>query len=167
MALTKKFCLYKISASCLLLSGFLTFTVIQSTNATQLKPRLIVLTDIGPSDVEPDDHESMVRLLASADLFEIEALIAGEGWNSGNYPSGWMDTITSTINAYEKDAVNLMKRSTQTGFTADESKQEIAYWPSPAYLRSRTMLGSAQMGYSMLGAGPKIRRGWPVGDLLL
>ena len=34
-----------------------------------LKPRIVVLTDIAPADVEPDDMESMVRLLAHADMF--------------------------------------------------------------------------------------------------
>jgi hypothetical protein len=121
------------------------------SHAAQLKPRLIVLTDIGPNDVEPDDRESMTRLLASADLLEIEALCAGEGWNTGNYPPGWMDSILTTISAYEKDIPNLRKRSNQTAFSADESKQEIGYWPSPAYLRSRTMLGNPRMGYSVLG----------------
>ena len=37
-----------------------------------LKPRLVVCTDIAPADVEPDDMESMVRLMAYADCFEIE-----------------------------------------------------------------------------------------------
>ena len=41
----------------------------------ELKPRLVVCTDIAPADVEPDDMESMVRLMAYADQFEIEALI--------------------------------------------------------------------------------------------
>lgn len=118
---------------------------------TSLKPRLVVLTDIGPNDVEPDDRESMTRLCASADLFEIEALCAGTGWNTGNYPPGWMDSILVTIDAYEKDLPNLMKRSQQTGFLPDESKQEFGYWPSPDYLRSRTMPGSNRMGYEVLG----------------
>ena len=94
--------------------------------AAQLKPRLVVLTDIGPNDIEPDDRESMTRLLACADLFEIEALCAGTGWNTGDYPPGWMDSILVTIDAYEKDLPNLMKRSGQTDFHADESKQAYA-----------------------------------------
>ncbi len=116
-----------------------------------LKPRLVVLTDIGPNDIEPDDRESMTRLLVSADLFEIEALCAGTGWNTGNYPPGWMDSIPVTIDAYEKDLPNLMKRSRQTGFLPDESKQEFGYWPSPDYLRGRTVPGSSRMGYEVLG----------------
>ena len=47
-----------------------------------LKPRIIVLTDIAPGNVEPDDMESMIRLMAHADLYEMEALIASGGWNS-------------------------------------------------------------------------------------
>ena len=39
--------------------------------AATLKPRLVVLTDISPDRVEPDDMESMIRLLVHADLFEI------------------------------------------------------------------------------------------------
>ena len=31
-----------------------------------LKPRIVVMTDIGPAEVEPDDNESAVRLLAYA-----------------------------------------------------------------------------------------------------
>ena len=31
-----------------------------------LKPRLVVCTDIAPADVEPDDMESMVHLMAYA-----------------------------------------------------------------------------------------------------
>jgi hypothetical protein len=130
---------------------FLLVTTSTPPLAAPLKPRLIVLTDIGPNDVEPDDRESMIRLLAHADLFEIEGLIATTGWNTGDYPASWMDSIKVSINAYEKDLPNLQKRSKQTGFLTDESKQETGYWPSADYLRSRTMLGSKKMGYGALG----------------
>jgi hypothetical protein len=122
------------------------------TTSSSLKPRVVALTDIGPDSVEPDDSESLIRLFAHADLLEIEAVIAGSGYNSGDYPPAWADRISSTIDAYEKDAANLMKRSNQTGFLADEAKQQIGYWPSPAYLRSRKALGSAKWGTSILGA---------------
>src|SRR5690606_10160719 len=42
-----------------------------SMYAEEWKPRLVVLTDIAPNDIEPDDMESLIRLLAHADLFEI------------------------------------------------------------------------------------------------
>ena len=120
-----------------------------------LKPRIVVLTDIGPSEIEPDDHESMVRLLCYADRFEIEAVIAGSGWNTSGrtYPPEWMDILRGTLDAYEKDVPNLRKRSAQTGFLADEDRQELGYWPSPAYLRSRAMLGSPRLGFAALGEG--------------
>jgi hypothetical protein len=156
MTLTMKFSMNRVFSMNLLLLGLFAFTAVHSLSAAQLKPRLVVLTDIAPGNIEPDDHESMVRLLAYADKFEIEGLITGSGWNSSDrsYPASWMDILKATIDAYEKDAPNLMKRSSQTGFSplADESKQQqLGYWPSPEYLRSRTMLGSPKLGYKQLG----------------
>lgn len=117
-----------------------------------LKPRIVVLTDIAPNDIEPDDMESMIRLLVHADQFEIEALIATTGWsNTGNGER--IDLINDALNAYEKDLPNLMKRSNQKKFANDESKQEIGYWPSVNYLRLRTILGSKNMGMKFIGDG--------------
>lgn len=121
-----------------------------------LKPRIVVLTDIAPADNEPDDMESMVRLLAHADLFEIEALITSGGWNSSGraYPVGWKDSLSTTVNAYEKDLPNLMKRSGQGSFRSlkeESGRQMIGYWPSADYLRSRAMLGSLELGRRMIG----------------
>ena len=44
----------------------------RSPNPAPLKPRIVVLTDI--STWEPDDHESLIRLLVHADMLEIEEL---------------------------------------------------------------------------------------------
>ena len=118
--------------------------------AAPLKPRIVVLTDISPITAEPDDLESTIRLLVHADLFEIEGLVASTGWsNSGGQERP--DLIRQIINAYEKDLPNLRKISDQSGHLADESKQQLGYWPSPAYLRSRTVLGSAKMGFRFIG----------------
>ena len=68
-----------------------------------LKPRLVVCTDIAPADVEPDDMESMVRLMAYADQFEIEALITSVGWNCDPYPTEWAEYLQRVITAYGKD----------------------------------------------------------------
>lgn len=114
--------------------------------AAPLKPRLIVLTDISPTNVEPDDMESMIRLLAHADLFEIEGLVATTGWSSAGNNAHWTNLIHDVINAYEQDLPNLRKRSSQDVFLADESQQQIGYWPSPDYLRSVTVLGSQKRG---------------------
>lgn len=133
-----------------------TVSVAQSDSDVLLKPRIVVLTDIAPANVEPDDMESMVRLLVHADLFEIEALIASGGWNSsgGPYPKNWIDSLQTTIYMYEKDLPNLMKRSVQTRFLPIEKEseqQKIGYWPSSDYLKSRTMLGSLELGYQKIG----------------
>jgi len=121
-----------------------------TTLADELKPRLVVLTDIAPNNVEPDDMESMIRLLAHADLFEIEALVATTGWsNTGGRER--IDLIHAALDAYEKDLPNLQKRSGQSEHLADESRQHIGYWPSPDYLRSRTVLGSIKMGQKFIG----------------
>lgn len=139
--------------SCLAACCLCACTPTQTIEKT-LKPRLVVLTDIAPADLEPDDQESLIRLLAHADLYEIEAIVATTGWNVGNYPVAWMDTIFNTLGAYEKDLPNLMKRSEQTSFLPigqENQKQYIGYWPSIDYLRSRVMLGSSKTGPKVLG----------------
>ena len=115
-----------------------------------LKPRIVVLTDIAPNDIEPDDMESMIRLLVHADQFEIEALIATTGW-SNNGGNERIDLIHDALNAYEKDLPNLKKRSDKEAFIDDESMQEVGYWPSVGYLRKRTVLGSTKMGMKFIG----------------
>ena len=114
-----------------------------------LKPRIIVLTDV--STWETDDSESLVRLLVHADLFEIEGLIFTTGWSWDEINVDAIHLIHDAIDAYEKDLPNLMKRSGQKEFSADESKQNIGYWPGPDYLRERTMPGSKKRGMEFIG----------------
>ena len=140
----------------LLLSSLVLASLCSCTQTIEktLKPRLVVLTDIAPADIEPDDQESLIRLLSHADLFEIEAIIATTGWNNSHYPVAWMDTIFNTLGAYERDLPNLMKRSEQTTFQPlkkEDQKQYIGYWPSIDYLRSRVKLGCQQMGREVIG----------------
>lgn len=121
-----------------------------------LKPRIVVLTDIAPGETEPDDMESVVRLLSHADLFEIEAIVTGSGWNSGGgaYSDEWASYLHAVIDAYEKDLSNLMKRSCQQGFLPieEESRQQkIGYWPSAEYLRVRHRMGSRYLGLEHIG----------------
>lgn len=121
-----------------------------------LKPRLVVMTDIGPANVEPDDNESAVRLLSYADRFEIEAICTTIGWNCDPYPAEWKEYLDRVIDAYETDVHNLMKRSGQTGFLPldqEQGQQQLGYWPSAAYLRSRAMYGSERAGVAVLGDG--------------
>ena len=121
-----------------------------------LKPRLVVCTDIAPADVEPDDMESMVRLMAYADLFEVEALITSVGWNCDPYPKEWAEYLQRVIEAYRKDVPKLMKRSGQTTFlpiSEEEKSQIIGYWPSADYMKSRAVMGSERGGIKVIGEG--------------
>ena len=122
----------------------------------ELKPRLVVCTDIAPADVEPDDMESMVRLMAYADLFEIEALITTVGWNCDPYPAEWAQYLQRVIEAYRNDVPKLMKRSEQTEFLPidiEKKSQFIGYWPSADYLKSRAVMGSQRGGIKVIGEG--------------
>ncbi len=129
---------------------FLMITVLSI--AAPLKPRLVVLTDIAPDTVEPDDMQSIIRLLVHADLFEIEALIHSTGWNTDTTKDSYYQLIHEAITLYEKDLPNLMKRSGQTGHVHDLERQEIGYWPSANYLRDRTVYGSSVRGFESIGA---------------
>ena len=121
-----------------------------------LKPRLVVCTDIAPADVEPDDMESMVRLMSYADLFEIEALITSVGWNCDPYPVEWAQYLQRVIEAYRKDVTNLMRRSGQESFLSidqENKSQELGYWPSADYVKSRAVMGSQRGGIKVIGEG--------------
>lgn len=133
----------------------LLFAVADFAQETALKPRLVVCTDIAPADVEPDDMESMVRLMAYADRFEIEALITSVGWNCDPYPTEWAEYLHRVVAAYGKDVTNLMKRSGQTMFMPIEQEngsQPLGYWPSAEYLSSRVVMGSQRGGIKAIGA---------------
>ena len=119
-----------------------------------LKPRLVVCTDIAPADVEPDDMESMVRLMAYADCFEIEAIITSVGWNCDPYPLEWQQYLFRVITAYGKDVPNLMRRSGQKkhlSLKKENGQQELGYWPSAEYISSRAVMGSMYGGIRSIG----------------
>ena len=123
---------------------------------SDLKPRLVVCTDIAPADVEPDDMESMLRLMAYADCFEIEALITSVGWNCDPYPKEWAEYLTRVIEAYRQDVPNLMRRSCQSEFLPleeENGQQKLGYWPSADYIKSRAVMGSEHGGIKVIGEG--------------
>ena len=115
------------------------------------KPRVVVLTDV--STWETDDSESLVRLLVHADMLEIEGLVFTTGWSLSTTRDDFLNLIHVAINAYEQDLPNLRKRSSQDGHRKDESCQDVGYWPSPQYLRDRTILGSKKRGAEYVGEG--------------
>lgn len=94
--------------------------VIEAQNSEQLKPRLLISTDIGGTD--PDDNQSMIHFFMYSNLFQVEGLIS-----SPSYGEGSKQEIFRMIHIYEKDYHKLHK------YKAD--------FPSPNYLRSITKQG--------------------------
>lgn len=99
-----------------------------------VKPRLLVLTDISN---EPDDEESLVRLLVYSDQFDIEGLIATTStWLRNNTRE---DLIRRDLAAYAEVRTNLLKHA--AGFPPAES------------LLAVTKTGLANYGMAAVGEG--------------
>ncbi|MCD6051508.1 MAG: hypothetical protein K0Q55_2917 [Verrucomicrobia bacterium] len=78
--------------------------------AAEAKPRLLVLTDIGG---DPDDQQSMIRLLLYANEFEIEGLIASASGTPGELKEKVTkpELIRQIITAYGEVRPNLVKHA--------------------------------------------------------
>lgn len=100
--------------------------------ASESKSRIFVLTDISN---EPDDQESLVRLLAHADQYTVEGLVATTSWwlNDTRYP----DHILEVIDGYA-DAVDNLNAHTESEF------------PSADYFRSRVAASHELYGLAAL-----------------
>lgn len=114
--------------------GALTFLLLAGSRATASgdKSRIFVLTDISN---EPDDQESLVRLLAHADQYTVEGLVATTSWwlNETRYP----DHILDVIDGYAEVVDNLNAHS-EEGF------------PAADYLRSRVAASHEVYGLAAL-----------------
>lgn len=138
----------------ILLSSIYSPKVLKGNELNNLKPRVIVLTDLKRVH-ETDDFQSIVRLLALADLVEIEGIIISSGfnyWNESHLAEGYK-LVWEVLDAYEETVQNLMKMNGQESFELYESRQEIGYWPSTNYLKQRTALGKALVGMDYVGNG--------------
>ncbi len=104
----------------------------------QARPRLFVTTDIGG---DPDDQQSLIRLLAHADAFRIEGLVASSRGTPGELegPEPQPQLITERINAYAQHHQNLLLHSPT--------------FPDPADLLSKVHVGNAMRGVSAVGVG--------------
>jgi hypothetical protein len=98
------------------------------------KPRLIVLTDISN---EPDDEQSLVRLLVYSNEFEIEGLIATTSIHLRDRIRP--DILRATIEAYGKVQPNLLRHA--PGF------------PPAERLLSLVKSGSEELGMRGVGNG--------------
>lgn len=106
--------------------------------ATPSRPRLAVLTDIGG---DPDDQQSMIRLMVYANEFQIEALIASASGTPGELKQAIArpDLIREIIGGYEQVLPNLKKQATG--------------WPSADHFRQCVKSGNPQRGRTHIGDG--------------
>jgi len=104
----------------------------KSKGTSEKRHRLIILTDM---ENEPDDSQTMVKLLMYSNELDIEGLIA--------VTSRWLpklvfpESITDRVTAYGIVRKNLIKHATG--------------WPTEEYLHSRVAGG--QRGYGMAAVG--------------
>ena len=86
--------------------------------ADERKPRLLVLTDIGG---DPDDQQSLIRLLLYSNEIEIEGLIATAAGTPGELKEAVIrpDLIRQIVEAYGKVQPNLAKHA--AGFPAADT----------------------------------------------
>lgn len=119
------------------LAGAAILVLISATYAAELRPRLAVLTDIGG---DPDDRQSLIRLMVYANEFEIEALIASAAGTRGELAESVTrpDLIREIIAAYGQVLPALRRR-------ADG-------WPTAEALHAVVRSGNRLRGRSHIGA---------------
>ena len=102
------------------------------------RPRLAVLTDIGG---DPDDTQSMIRLLVYANEFDIELLIASASGTRGELKESVTrpDLILNLIDAYEKVLPKL--------------SQHADGWPAGQELRACVRSGNNYRERNHIGEG--------------
>lgn len=102
------------------------------------KPRLAVLTDIGG---DPDDQQSMIRLMVYANEFEIELLLASAAGTPGELKVAITkpELIREIVDAYEAVLPNL--------------RRHASGWPPAETFRARIVSGNPQRGRAHIGEG--------------
>ena len=102
------------------------------------RPRLLVLTDIGG---DPDDQQSMIRLMLYANEFEIEGLVASSAGTMGElkYEVTKPELIREIVTAYGRVRPHLLKH--REG------------WPAAASLLECIKSGNPRRGRDFIGEG--------------
>jgi hypothetical protein len=100
------------------------------------RPRLAILTDIGG---DPDDQQSLIRLLTYANEFRIELLLASAAGTRGELPKAITrpELIRELIDAYEQVLPNLRRHAER--------------WPEPRQLRLAVKSGNPHRGRDHIG----------------
>jgi Cellulose-binding Sde182, nucleoside hydrolase-like domain len=105
---------------------------------TAERPRLAVLTDIG---ADPDDQQSMIRLMMYANEFDLELLIATGAGTPGEMKEAITrpELIRQIVDAYGDVLPNLQRHA--------------AGWPTAESLRERVTSGNPHRGRQYVGEG--------------
>ena len=102
------------------------------------RPRLAVMTDIGG---DPDDQQSLIRLMVYANEFELEAIVATAAGTPGELKQAITrpELILEIIGVYEKVLPNLQRHAGD--------------WPTAEALRKCVVIGNPQRGRAHIGEG--------------
>jgi hypothetical protein len=113
------------------------FPLLSKSQNSQL-PRLLITTDIGG---DPDDQQSLIRLLLYANEFEIEGLIASATGTPGELNKNVIkpELIEEILRAYSQVHQNLTKHDLN--------------FPSPSYLFSVVKKGNPYRSWENIGEG--------------
>jgi hypothetical protein len=101
-------------------------------------PRLLITTDIGG---DPDDQQSLVRLMVYSNEFDIEGIITSASGTPGELREAVVrpDLVEEIIRGYQAVYPNLLKHA--------------ANFPDPQYLFSVVKKGNPQRGWQHVGEG--------------
>ncbi len=115
---------------------FLCIIFLASLAIASSKQRLIITTDIGG---DPDDSQSLVRLLVYANEFEIEGLIASASGTPGELDDAVTrtDLIEERVHAYARVVENLKKHAPD--------------YPDAEFLLERIKSGNKNRGLDFIG----------------
>jgi len=106
--------------------------------AAQPRPRLFITTDIGG---DPDDTQSLIRLLVYSNEFELAGLVASASGTPGELKEAIVrpDLIEELVQAYGEVAANLQRHD--------------PHYPSADALLSLIKRGNPQRGWEHVGEG--------------
>src|SRR5687767_6010840 len=117
---------------------FVAISLLMGVQSVAERPRLAVLTDIGG---DPDDQQSMIRLMLYSNEFDLELLIATAAGTPGELKASITrpDLIRQIIDAYGEVLPNLRRHATG--------------WPAAESLRARVISGNPLRGPKQIGTG--------------
>jgi hypothetical protein len=116
----------------------LAFVLVATLGPAAERPRLAVLTDIGG---DPDDRQSLVRLMVYANEFDLELLLASAAGTPGELKQAIVrpDLIREIVDAYGAVRPRLLRHA--------------AGWPEADALRARIAAGNPHRGRAHIGDG--------------